>query len=169
MHAARPLDRNHKPLEARQKVEGQTDTENRKDDDHHNWLGAKPCPCEVDQNRKQVADNKDRQISRAIVCAVVVKRLLADITLVRDLEITVKKMPFAAIRATAAKASHDCWLGGAVVDDLFRHLGTPKTIHTDMRGFLPVEKGKDARLRPDAARRGEKTCEEFDGKVFEMR
>ena len=78
VHHARPLECDNRPFQSGQKVERQRDAANREDREQHQRLGPELHEHDVQQRRHQVSDDKDRQIRRSVIRAMMVKLFPAD-------------------------------------------------------------------------------------------
>ncbi len=85
MHLTCPLVPDNGPLQPWQKVEGEADTSNRKNREKRQRLGAPGHKGKMKQRRHQVPHDQNGQIGRAIIRAVVVQGLAANLTGIIDL------------------------------------------------------------------------------------
>jgi hypothetical protein len=121
VHAAGPLNANNKPLEAGQQEQRKANTKDRENRDHDQRVWAEVGPNHMDQRRQQVANDKNRQIGRAVVSAVMIQGFTTFIAVVCDFQITRKHIAFTAVRALAAKTAKHGGLCRAIINYVNSH------------------------------------------------
>ncbi len=99
MHPLGPLQGHKAALESWQQIEGQRHEDHRKDYRQDQRVGPEILERYQDQRRHDVPCNKDRQIGRPVIGALMVQFLAADRAGVADLEVSVEHRPRTAIRA----------------------------------------------------------------------